>query len=125
MNEKAKQYYAQAEESGILVALAPFGSSLQVSIPMMQSLCEQPIEELNLSVRSYNGLKRCGVHTVNDVCNMIMSENGLAKIRNIGRKSIGEIKTAMLVQGYNRLSQKSKMEFWEDFITNNEVKIAN
>ncbi len=119
MKETAQQLYKQAEEQGLISTLAPFGSDVQVSVPMSKSLCEQTIEELDLSVRSYNGLKRCGLNTVNDVCNAIMSESGLSKIRNIGRKSISEIKTAMLVKGYERLNQKLKIEFWEDFIAKN------
>ena len=48
------------------------------------------IEELNLSVRSYNCLKREGVNTVGDLVQK--SEAELMDIRNFGQKSIDEVK---------------------------------
>ena len=48
-----------------------------------------PIEELDLSVRSYNGLKRAGINTVEQL--QLMNFEDLRKVRNLGRKSISEI----------------------------------
>ena len=47
------------------------------------------IEELDLSVRSYNCLKRAGINTVEDLCAKSMDD--LMKVRNMGRKSLDEI----------------------------------
>ena len=47
------------------------------------------IEELNLSVRSFNCLSRAGVRTVEDI--LLLSEEGFMKIRNMGKKSIDEV----------------------------------
>ncbi|HEY0541009.1 MAG TPA: DNA-directed RNA polymerase subunit alpha C-terminal domain-containing protein, partial [Actinoallomurus sp.] len=49
-----------------------------------------PIEELNLTVRSYNCLKREGIHTVGEL--VARSEQDLLDIRNFGAKSIEEVK---------------------------------
>jgi DNA-directed RNA polymerase subunit alpha len=49
-----------------------------------------PIEELNLTVRSYNCLKREGIHTVGEL--ITRSEAELGDIRNFGAKSIDEVK---------------------------------
>ena len=50
------------------------------------------VSDLNLSVRSYNCLKRAGCNTVGDVIRIIESEeNGLKKIRNLGSRSEAEI----------------------------------
>lgn len=49
-----------------------------------------PIEELELSVRAYNCLKRAGINTVGELCSM--SDEELMKIRNLGKKCIEEIK---------------------------------
>src|SRR5690606_42058931 len=49
-----------------------------------------PIEELNLTVRSYNCLKREGIHTVGELVSR--SEQDLLDIRNVGAKSIEEAK---------------------------------
>ena len=51
------------------------------------------IEELNLSVRSYNCLKREGINTVGDV--VLKSESELMDIRNFGQKSIDEVKAKL------------------------------
>ena len=51
------------------------------------------VEELNLSVRSYNCLKREGINTVGDL--MQKSEAELMDIRNFGQKSIDEVKTKL------------------------------
>lgn len=47
------------------------------------------IDELELSVRSYNCLKRAGINTVEDLCAKTMDD--LMKVRNMGRKSLDEI----------------------------------
>ena len=47
------------------------------------------IDELELSVRSYNCLKRAGINTVEDLC--AKSRDDLMKVRNMGRKSLDEI----------------------------------
>ncbi|MBR2916838.1 MAG: DNA-directed RNA polymerase subunit alpha [Clostridia bacterium] len=50
---------------------------------------ETTIEELDLSVRSYNCLKRAGINTVQDLT--ARSENDMMKVRNLGRKSLEEV----------------------------------
>ena len=53
---------------------------------------ERTIEELDLSVRSYNCLKRAGINTVYDLTEK--SEPEMMKVRNLGRKSLEEVKVA-------------------------------
>ena len=50
---------------------------------------EMTIEELDLSVRSFNCLKRAGINTVEDLINK--SEDEMMKVRNLGRKSLEEV----------------------------------
>jgi len=50
---------------------------------------EMTIEELDLSVRSFNCLKRAGINTVEDLINK--SEEEMMKVRNLGRKSLEEV----------------------------------
>ena len=91
-------------------AVASAGSTLQELVNLFGELAETPglavgpaqdeaavsgdlaitIEELNLSVRSYNCLKREGVNTVGDLIQRTESE--LMDIRNFGQKSIDEVK---------------------------------
>lgn len=50
---------------------------------------EKKIEELDLSVRSYNSLKRAGIHTIGELTQK--TEEEMMRIRNMGRKSLKEV----------------------------------
>ncbi len=54
-----------------------------------EKVLEMTIEELDLSVRSYNCLKRAAINTVEDLTNK--SEEEMMKVRNLGRKSLEEV----------------------------------
>ena len=54
-----------------------------------EKILEKPIEELELSVRSFNCLKRSGVSTVGDLTKK--TENEMMKVKNLGRKSLEEV----------------------------------
>lgn len=54
-----------------------------------EQVLETTIEELDLSVRSFNCLKRAGINTVKDLINK--SEDDMMKVRNLGRKSLEEV----------------------------------
>jgi DNA-directed RNA polymerase subunit alpha len=55
----------------------------------VQKTLETPIEELDLSVRAYNCLKRDAIHTLQDLTEK--SESEMMKIRNLGKKSLKEV----------------------------------
>ncbi len=61
----------------------------QKELSMKDKLLETAIEDLELSVRSYNCLKRAGIHTVADIVNK--SEQDMIKVRNLGKKSLDEV----------------------------------
>jgi DNA-directed RNA polymerase subunit alpha len=50
---------------------------------------ETPIEELNLSVRSYNCLRRAGINTVEELKGK--TEDELMKVRNLGKRNLDEV----------------------------------
>ena len=54
-----------------------------------EKVLDMTIEELDLSVRSFNCLKRAGINTVEDLVNK--SEEDMMKVRNLGRKSLEEV----------------------------------
>ncbi|MBQ2677037.1 MAG: DNA-directed RNA polymerase subunit alpha [Clostridia bacterium] len=54
-----------------------------------EKVLEMTIEELDLSVRSFNCLKRASIHTVEDLINK--TEEDMMKVRNLGRKSLEEV----------------------------------
>lgn len=55
-----------------------------------EKVLEMTIEELDLSVRSYNCLKRAGINTVQELSTK--TEEDMMKVRNLGRKSLDEVK---------------------------------
>ncbi len=58
-----------------------------------EKVLEMNIDELELSVRSYNCLKRAGINTVEELCNKTSED--MMKVRNLGRKSLDEVLTKL------------------------------
>ena len=65
---------------------------------------ERTIEELDLSVRSYNCLKRAGINTVYDLTEK--TEPEMMKVRNLGRKSLEEVKVKLTDLGLGLKNDK-------------------
>lgn len=98
-----------------------FGNNIKVNVGFSKSACDASIEELVLSVRSYNALRRANVSTLGDLIERL-NEGGLKSIRNLGAKSYSEIQTKMLVYGFERLSEREKSEFFYNLVENNTAK---
>ena len=69
-------------------------------------ILEMTIEELDLSVRSFNCLKRANINTVED----LISKTGedMMKVRNLGRKSLEEVQNKLSMMGLSLASDDSK-----------------
>ncbi|MCZ4500492.1 MAG: DNA-directed polymerase subunit alpha, partial [Marmoricola sp.] len=78
------------EAEGIDIGPSPVDEQLAQDLAM-------PVEDLNLTVRSYNCLKREGIHTVGEL--VARSEQDLLDIRNFGAKSIDEVKAKLVEMG--------------------------
>lgn len=65
---------------------------------MSESIKDVLIEELDLSVRTYNCLKRARINTIDDITNC--TEEDFMKIRNLSRKSMEEVKSK--VSGFKK-----------------------
>ncbi|MGH3321673.1 MAG: DNA-directed RNA polymerase subunit alpha [Streptosporangiaceae bacterium] len=78
------------EAEGIEMGPSPTDAQLAADLAL-------PIEELNLTVRSYNCLKREGIHSVGEL--VARSEQDLLDIRNFGAKSIDEVKQKLVEMG--------------------------
>jgi DNA-directed RNA polymerase alpha subunit len=103
--------FYEAERSGIIATLhAHFGGNIKMSLPMSQKALDEPIDLLCLSVRSGNALRRAGINNLNDIFEAI-SNGKLSHIRNLGRKSENEIKSALLAFGYEQLTASEKLLF--------------
>ena len=81
------------EHLNLFVNLSDKASSAEVMVEKddkgKEKILEMTIEDLDLSVRSFNCLKRAGINTVEDLINK--SEEYMMKVRNLGRKSLEEV----------------------------------
>lgn len=81
------------EHLNLFVNLSDKASSAEVIVEKddkgKEKILEMTIEDLDLSVRSFNCLKRAGINTVEDLINK--SEEDMMKVRNLGRKSLEEV----------------------------------
>jgi DNA-directed RNA polymerase subunit alpha len=67
----------------------------------MQPLYDKPIEELDLSVRVFNSLKRTGITSVGDVIEMLQrGQDAMLAIRNFGEKSLDELVEKLQEKNY-------------------------
>jgi DNA-directed RNA polymerase alpha subunit len=99
------------ERQGLIPTIKKvFGAGAKIRLPFSERACSTPIEQLNLSVRSYNCLKRAGLCTVERVVEAIIADE-LWKIRNLGKNSRAEIHVKIYEFGYGELSNREKREF--------------
>ena len=81
------------EHLNLFVDLSDKGSTTEIMVEKddkgKEKVLEMTIEELDLSVRSFNCLKRAGINTVEDLISK--SEDDMMKVRNLGRKSLEEV----------------------------------
>lgn len=111
--------YESANKNGLIPTLyAVFGKNISVSIPFSQKACNDTIEEIQFTVRSYNSMKRAGLSTIGEVIESLQDES-LLRVRNLGKKSYCEIQTKILSYGYDRLSEREKIAFFRDVAERN------
>lgn len=115
VTDRAVAFREQADKLGVLSVLHQLGIH-NALVPYSSHLAELSIDEMNLSVRSANGLKRANIHTFGALKEVLAVENGLLKIRNIGHKSIKEIKQQFFEECYARLLPYEKAQYWQEML---------
>ncbi len=82
-----------SEHLSLFINLSDAAQSAEVMIEpqnvAQETVLQMNIDELELSVRSYNCLKRAGINTVEELCNKTSED--MMKVRNLGRKSLEEV----------------------------------
>lgn len=117
--ELVNHFLRSTNENGLVVTLyATFGKSVFVRVPFSKKACETCIEDIDFSPRAHNSLKRAGVCTIGETIDLIESD-GLIRIRNLGKKTQNEIKTLIMVYGYQRLNENEKRRFFYDMLDKN------
>lgn len=96
------------EHLALFTGLTDQGYQADVTVEKEESTSdkslEMPIEELDLSVRSYNCLKRAGINTVGELC--AKTEDEMMKVRNLGRKSLEEVVEKLTAMGLGLRSEE-------------------
>ena len=82
MEEHIRMFVSLSELGNIGILVPP-------EIDRQLKILEMTIEEMDLSVRSYNCLKRANIHTVEDLTKK--TEDDMLKVRNLGKKSLDEV----------------------------------
>ncbi|MDE6519253.1 MAG: DNA-directed RNA polymerase subunit alpha [Ruminococcus sp.] len=98
LNEHLKLFIDLSEEAGLAEIL------VEKDEKGKEKLLETTIEDLDLSVRSFNCLKRAGINTVDDLINK--SEEEMMKVRNLGKKSFDEVKEKLQSLGFDLSSEE-------------------
>ncbi len=98
LNEHLKLFIDLSEESGLAEVL------VEKDEKGKEKILEMTIEDLDLSVRSFNCLKRAGINTVDDLINK--SEEEMMKVRNLGKKSFDEVKEKLKSLGFDLSSEE-------------------
>lgn len=120
--ELAQKLAERTNECGLIHAIHELiGNGVNVEIGFTASACAMSIDEINFSVRSMNALRRAGIFTIDDLIKALSGDE-LIKVRNLGKKSLNEIKTKILAYGFDRLSPCDKQTFFEDLASRNSPK---
>ena len=95
------------------------GGKFKFRIYMKPGMSELPIEVLDLSVRSYNSLKRAGYSTIGALTDAIGSGVELKYIRNCGARSVREIMERLFLFHYEALPENRRREYLDEVIRMN------
>ena len=93
LNEHLNLFVDLSEQAANVEIMVEKGENPQ------EKVLEMTIEELDLSVRSFNCLKRAGINTVEDLISK--SEEEMMKVRNLGRKSLEEVLAKLDALGFS------------------------
>lgn len=111
----------QADKSGVLATLHQLGVH-EALVPYSTRLADLSIDEMNLTVRSSNGLKRANAGTFGRLRDLLAMENGILSVRNLGQKSAKEIKQLFFEECYTRLLPYEKAQYWQELIDTLSLK---
>ena len=110
MNNAEKITKLLKDGVNISYALKEVCGTQKISIPFSNECFDVPLEELNLSMRSYNALKRGKLNTLDEVINHF-DQNGWNSIRNFGKTSATEIFEKIIDVAWDNMSDVQKSDF--------------
>ncbi len=98
------------------------GGSFKFIMYLTGSMSDTTIDELDLSQRSSNSLKRAGFKNIGDVANALSSGISLKNIRNCGTKSAREIMEKLFLYQYNSLEKDKREEYLAEVVLINNLR---
>ena len=115
VTDRAISLRDQADKAGVLPTLHQLGVH-DALVPYSARLADLSIDEMNLTVRSSNGLKRANAGTFGRLRDLLAMENGILSVRNLGQKSAKEIKEMFFEECYARLLPYEKAQYWQEVL---------
>lgn len=115
VTDRAISLCDQADRSGVLQTLRQLGVH-EALTPYNPRFDDLSIDEMNLTVRSSNGLKRANAGTFGKLRDLLATENGILSVRNLGQKSAKEIKMQFFEECYSRLVPYEKAQYWQEVL---------
>ena len=115
VTDRAVSLRDQADKAGVLATLRQLGIH-DALVPYSSRLADLSIDEMNLTVRSSNGLKRANAGTFGRLRDLLAMENGILSVRNLGLKSAKEIKRLFFEECYSRLLPYEKAQYWQEIL---------
>ena len=117
-----EEMYERMEKDGMIdVKIEYFGINAEMELPFYDGAKNTDIEDIGLSVRSFNCLKRAGIDTVGKAV-VALRQGDLLHIRNLGLKSRNEIYVTVCNFGYENLDERTKKEFIRSLLKLNTLK---
>ena len=96
------------EHLELFIDLSEMAKNTQIMVEKEESkkekVLEMSIEDLELSVRSFNCLKRAGISTVEDLTSKTISD--MMKVRNLGKKSLDEVTNKLHALGLDFMTDE-------------------
>ena len=104
---------------GVYVNEKPYGK-MKFRMHLTQTMSDTPIETLDLSLRSYNSLKRAGFNTIGEVAESVAAGKELKSIRNCGKKSVREIMERLFLFQYYSYKPERRDAYLKEVVAINK-----
>lgn len=92
------------------------GGKLKFRMYITRDMWDTPIDNLELSVRSYHSLKRADLNTIGDIAESVSEGMELSHIRNCGTKSIREIQEKLFLFQYYSLKESRREAYLKEVV---------
>ncbi len=122
VTEEAVRLRDAAAKRDVCLFLRERFPGVEVEIPYRARMKDVSIDEMALTMRSSNGLMRAGAKTFGALRELLLRENGLRSVRNLGQKSEQEILHGFFNVCYALLRPGEQAAFWQRVLDNEDSR---